>query len=260
MSTSVYICGITFSEPGNQHSRPCHSFHPLYFWPILLLSKLSHLQVTSSASSTAALIYHACASKRWPDPVVPIIYERSHGMWWKLRQWRFLMETRCHSETIRVPLAETVFKTWFGSLCILFAWPLCLHLKDYTHKSGNFLLKRAFISSWRFLHHPTLSLFMKVILASLTPITEEHTKLLDSLSEPSSQLIHRISHPPEEDVSAKVFTACFICVQVHSFASCIPTFCKRVSLSSQLPRNCLGSKLLSNPKSVLNYSPLQTMC
>jgi len=54
---------------------------------------------------------------------------------------------------------------------------------------------------------------MKVILASLTPITEEHTKLLDSLSEPSSQLIHRISHPPEEDVSAKVFTACFICVR-----------------------------------------------
>src|SRR5882724_197345 len=53
---------------------------------------------------------------------------------------------------------------------------------------------------------------MAVILASSTPITEEHTKLLDCLSEPSSQLIHHISHPPKEDVSAKVVTSCFICI------------------------------------------------
>src|SRR5882724_11893466 len=79
----------------------------------------------------------------------------------------------------------------------------------------------------RFSYHPTSHSLTKVILASSTPITEERTKLLDRLSEPSSRLIHRISHPPEEDVSAKVVTACFICVRVHSFASCIPTFCKK---------------------------------
>src|SRR5882724_9183382 len=79
----------------------------------------------------------------------------------------------------------------------------------------------------RFSYHPTSLSFTKVILASSTPITEEHTKLLDRLSEPSSRLIHRISHPPEEDVSAEVVTACFICIQVHSFASCVPSFCKK---------------------------------
>src|SRR5882724_2671374 len=79
----------------------------------------------------------------------------------------------------------------------------------------------------RFLYHPISLSLKKFILASSTPITEECTKLLDHLSEPSSRLIHRVSHPPKEDVSAKVFTACFICIQVHSFASCIPTFCKK---------------------------------
>src|SRR5882724_1163137 len=87
---------------------------------------------------------------------------------------------------------------------------------------------------------------MEVILASLTPITEEHTKLLDCLSEPSSRLIHHISHPPEEDVSAEVVTVCFVCVQVHGFPVASLLSVKRVSLSSQLLRNCLGSKLLSN--------------
>jgi len=37
------------------------------------------------------------------------------------------------------------------------------------------------------------------ILATLTPVTEEHTKLIDHLSEPSSQLIHHISHLSEEE-------------------------------------------------------------
>ena len=80
---------------------------------------------------------------------------------------------------------------------------------------------------------------MKVILASSTPITEEHTKLLDRLSEPSSQLIHRISHPPEEDIwpklSLHVLSASgFTVLPVASLLSV-----KRDSLSSQLPRNCL---------------------
>src|SRR5882724_3766845 len=79
----------------------------------------------------------------------------------------------------------------------------------------------------RFSYHLISLSSTKVILASSTPITEEHTKLLDRLSEPSSQLIHRISHPPEENISAEAVTACFICIRVHSFASCVPTFCKK---------------------------------
>src|SRR5882724_107482 len=84
---------------------------------------------------------------------------------------------------------------------------------------------------------PTLSL-MAAILASLTPITEECTKLLDHLSEPSSQLIYHVSHPLEEDVSAELLNSCFICVWVHGFASCVPTFCKRdlsVTITAEKP-------------------------
>ena len=91
---------------------------PIHFtsgW-LLLPSELSHSWVTSSAHPHQLSSITSAHQKGWPDPAVPIISERIHRMWWKLRQWRFLMETRCHSETIRVPPAETVFKTQFGSL------------------------------------------------------------------------------------------------------------------------------------------------
>src|SRR5882724_1339535 len=81
-----------------------------------------------------------------------------------------------------------------------------INLESFTKEEHLLALER--IS-----HHPISLSFMEVILASSTPITEECTKLLDHLSEPSSRLIHRISHPPKEDVSAEVVMACFICIQ-----------------------------------------------
>src|SRR5882724_1961546 len=96
-----------------------------------------------------------------------------------------------------------------------------INLESFTKEEHSSALEKIFTPS-------NLSLSpMKVILASSTLITEECIKLLDHLSEPSSRLIHCISHPPEEDISAKVVTLCFICIWVHGFASCIPTFCKR---------------------------------
>src|SRR5882724_7122827 len=109
-----------------------------------------------------------------------------------------------------------------------------------------------------FSHHPISLSFTEVILASLTPITEECTKLLDHLSEPSSRLIHHVSHPPEEYVLAKVVTVCFICIWVHGFASCVPTFCKK-GLSVISTAEKPSQKLTSfKHRPVLNYSPLQT--
>ena len=117
MVTSLYICGRTFYDP--QH----HCFHPHHHlflssftssW-YLLLFKLNHLWATSLAHFHKT-IHHVCTSRLQPDPVVPIILETRCGMWWKMRQWRFQVETRCHLETIGVPLLETVFKTWFGSV------------------------------------------------------------------------------------------------------------------------------------------------
>src|SRR5882724_11798602 len=97
---------------------------------------------------------------------------------------------------------------------------MLINLESFT--KGEHLLALERIS-----HHPISLSFTEVILASSTPITEERTKLLDHLSEPSSRLIHRVSHPPKEDISAEVVMVCFICIQVHGFASCVPTFCKK---------------------------------
>src|SRR5882724_7173508 len=97
---------------------------------------------------------------------------------------------------------------------------MLINLESFTKEEHSSALER-------FLHHLISLSFTEVILESSTPITEERTKLLDCLSEPSSRLIHRVSHPPKEEISAEVVTACFICVRVHGFASCIPTFCKK---------------------------------
>src|SRR5882724_3221019 len=126
-----------------------------------------------------------------------------------------------------------------------------INLESFTKKRIHQLLRD---------FHTTRPLSLtEVILASLTLITEEHTKLLDHISEPSSRLIHRISHPPEGDISAKVVTACFICIWVHSFASCMPTFCKKglsvISTAEKPSRNKTSFKYWP----VFNYSPLQTM-
>src|SRR5882672_227581 len=81
-------------------------------------------------------------------------------------------------------------------------------------------------SSSSFFRH---SLNTVLILASSIPETREHIKLLDRLSEPSSKLIHCISHPSEEEILSEPNNSCFICVQVHGFALCNPLFCKKAS-------------------------------
>src|SRR5882724_12996503 len=69
--------------------------------------------------------------------------------------------------------------------------------------------------------HTSPNLYTMIfILATSTPVMEEHTKLISCLSEPSSQLIDCIAYPYEEEISAKMNTFCVSCIQVHSFALC----------------------------------------
>src|SRR5467141_1724528 len=68
-----------------------------------------------------------------------------------------------------------------------------------------------------------------LILASSTPEAREHIKLLDRLSEPSSKLIHHISHPSEEETLSELNNSCFICIRVHGFTLCNPLFFKKAS-------------------------------
>jgi len=48
------------------------------------------------------------------------------------------------------------------------------------------------------------------ILAAFDPIVEEHKKLIDHLSEPSSQLIYHIAHLSKEETLTKNKHSCFI--------------------------------------------------
>jgi len=66
---------------------------------------------------------------------------------------------------------------------------------------------------------------------------EGHVKLFDRLSDPLDRLIHRISHPSEEQTLVEPNLSCFICVWVHGFSVCNPQFCKK---------NSHGTKDLSN--------------
>ena len=83
----------------------------------------------------------------------------------------------------------------------------------------SFILKGLIISSE--LSH------MIATLDSTTCNMEGHIKLFDRLS--SERLIHRISHPSEEQTLVKPNLSCFICIWVHGFSVCNPKFCKKNS-------------------------------
>jgi len=100
---------------------------------------------------------------------------------------------------------------------------------------------------------------MAFMLATSTPVIEEHTKLIDCLSEPSSQLIHHIAHLSEEETLAETNASCFIFVRVHGFASYNCNFCQKALPLTILLSTHLRSKKLLIICQVLNSSPLQTM-
>jgi len=110
---------------------------------------------------------------------------------------RILKETKCHSETIEVPLMESVFKAliqsglmyppfWFSMLASKKAMLILLkgNLRTFYLKKG---LVISLSSHTRFSHWiPQLAIWRDML------------KLFDRLSDPSHRLIHRISHPSEE--------------------------------------------------------------
>src|SRR5882672_7050925 len=83
----------------------------------------------------------------------------------------------------------------------------------------------------------SVSHYMVPTLASSAPETKEHIKLLDRLSEPSSNLIHRIYHPSKEKISSEPNNSCFICIRVHGFTVCNPLFCKKASCINIASKN-----------------------
>src|SRR5882724_11774868 len=52
-------------------------------------------------------------------------------------------------------------------------------------------------------------------------------KLLDCLSDPRRPLINRISSGTSSGASTRLDDNCFICIHVHGFPVCVPSFCKK---------------------------------
>ena len=81
-------------------------------------------------------------------------------------------------------------------------------------------------SALRKVPHISQALLYVILMATLIPVMEEHTKLIDCLSEPSPQLIHCIAHLSEEEMLAEKNTSCFICIWVHGFTLWNHNFCQ----------------------------------
>jgi len=57
--------------------------------------------------------------------------------------------------------------------------------------------------------------------------SSDRVKLIDRLSDPHTSLFNQITSPEPSTVSSELVDKCFICVRVHGFPVCIPSFCKK---------------------------------
>src|SRR5882724_11025856 len=109
-------------------------------------------------------------------------------------------------QTIGVPFRESIYKT------------TCISKKDY-------LTSLLYLSSH-------LWYFMKPVLRQSIIVTLDYTpskcvKLLDHLSDPPKPLINQISSEISSGTSSRPVNSCFICIHVHRFPVCVPSFCKK---------------------------------
>src|SRR5882724_9399356 len=65
------------------------------------------------------------------------------------------------------------------------------------------------------------------IIVTLEYTILKHGKLLDCLSDPHKHLIHQITSGTSSGASSGPVDNCFICIHVHGFPICIPSFCKK---------------------------------
>src|SRR5882724_3471014 len=69
--------------------------------------------------------------------------------------------------------------------------------------------------------------WMKLSIITLEYTISKCVKLLDHLSDPHEPLINWISSGSSPAASSGLVDNCFICVCVHSFPVCVPSFCKK---------------------------------
>ena len=93
------------------------------------------------------------------------------------------------------------------------------HIYDHLYIL-NIILPLFYLNAYIF---GLLSPDRKVIII-LEPTSSKHVKLTDSLSGPPVSLLSKIS------TSSEPTEKCFICVHVHGFLVCSPSFCKKENI------------------------------
>src|SRR5882724_12608245 len=63
------------------------------------------------------------------------------------------------------------------------------------------------------------------IIVILEYTSSNHVKLLDHLSDPQEPLINQIYSEISSGTSSRLVDSCFICIHVHRFPVCVPSFC-----------------------------------
>jgi len=91
-------------------------------------------------------------------------------------------------------------------------------------KSSSYLSSISMLMSFDLLQNLSSDESITVTL-EYTPST--HVKLLDHLSDPQEPLINRISSEISSGISSRPVSSCFICIHVHGFPVCVPSFCKK---------------------------------
>src|SRR6266481_982151 len=127
-------------------------------------------------------------------------------------------------QTIKEPLRET--------MCI----------KRTACISNNII----YLYSFRYTHISELFPPAEKPFSILEPSSQNHLKLIDWLSDPPVPLIYRISPASPPTPSSKLGKStsplsnpanqCFICIRVHSFSECVPTFCKKAKHGQLTPK------------------------
>src|SRR5882724_8393780 len=74
------------------------------------------------------------------------------------------------------------------------------------------------------LQNPSLD---ESIIVILEYTSSNHVKLLDHLSDMQEPLINHISSEISSDTLSRLVNSCFICIHMHGFPVCIPSFCKK---------------------------------
>ena len=194
----IYVAWSSIPMAGSLSSIAVY-LHP----SILLLSEpTTHRQSIPLADPHEAWLSSMdLTTSAWP--AAPITVEQMWRMWWKRERIRTLKETRCHLETIEVPLVE-----------------ICIQGDDSV-QFNMILPSDSLFSSLKWLW----SYYWKENIQDHYSRRPHHIFQLQSFQ----LTYYHISHPSKEYTLAEPNILCFIGVQVHSFTFCNPHFYKKTS-------------------------------